>query len=120
VNATAYTRYGGFSEGLIAVFSEAVAYEMFLNYVEQLAIDIERAASTAQTNAESALTVKHIKELKERISYIRQLAVDKSAGVYDKMATAGAFITQVEHIEKSLRGNLAADLAANMAFSSRR
>jgi len=120
VNATAYTRYGGFSEDIIAVFSEAVAYEMFLNYVEQLAIDIERAISTAQTNTSSALTAKHAKELKERINYLRQLAVDKSSGVYNKMAAAASFIQQVEHIEKSLRGNLAADLAANMAFSARR
>lgn len=120
VNATSYSRYGGLGEDIIAIFAEAVAYEMFLQFVDQLSIDTERAIRTAEGSALSVLTAKHAKEIRAKLDEIRDRVTKESSRMHTKINSAASFIVQIEHIERSLRGNLAADLAANMAFSSRR
>jgi len=120
VNATAYNRFGGFSEDLIRVYSEAVAYEMLLNFIDQMATETNRVVSSGGDSALSALVREKANEILRQLDRIRSKARTESQRVYLKMNTSASFISQVEHIERSLRGNLAADLAANMSFSGRR
>jgi conjugative transfer pilus assembly protein TraH len=120
VNATASSRYGGFADDLLRVYSEAAAYELTMRFLEQLAGDVARAAKSKHETAGAVLIAKHADQVAERVQAVRSEVRAKSDQVFAQMQRMASFLTQIEHIERSLKGNLAADLAANLRFSQGR
>lgn len=119
INAVSYNRYLGFGDDVLRVYSEAVAYELTMRFIETLAEDISKAAKAKQETALSSKIAEHAKEMEERLKQIRKVANEKSQTVQDRMMRAASMIAMVDHIEQSIRGNLTADLAANLSFARR-
>lgn len=119
INAVSYNRYQGWGDDVLRVYSEAVAYELTMRFVETLAEDVAKASSAKQGTALASKIREHAKDLEERLKAIRDEASKRSQVIQERMVRAGAMITMVDHIERSVRGNLTSDLAANLRFASR-
>lgn len=97
INATASHRYLGFSQDIMRIYVEAAA----------------SASSASQTGV---IAAEHLKVIEARIDEVRKDIASRSDAVFQQMGRAHSFITQIEHLERSVKGALAADLAANLSF----
>ena len=62
------------------------------------------------------IAAEHLKVIETRIDEVRKDIASRSDAVFQQMSRAHSFITQIEHLERSVKGALAADLAANLSF----
>lgn len=116
INATASKRYLGFSSDIMAVYVEAAAYEAINRALDRLSIDLKAAVTSSSASQTGAVAASHAKDIEERIRLVREDISRRSDAVFQQMTRAHSFVTQIEHLERSLRGALASDLAANLAF----
>lgn len=119
INATTSKRYLGFSQDILAVYVEAAAYEAIIRAMDKLALDIKSAAASSSAAQTGKIAEDHLKQIEYRISEVRADLSRRSDAVFQQMTRAHSFITQIEHLEKSVKGALAADLAANLSFGDK-
>lgn len=116
INATASKRYLGFSSDIMAVYVEAAAYEAINRALDRLSIDLKAAVTSSSASQTGVVAASHAKDIEERIRLVREDFSRRSDAVFQQMTRAHSFVTQIEHLERSLRGALASDLAANLAL----
>ncbi len=116
INATTSQRYLGFSQDILAVYVEAAAYEAIIRAMDRLALDIKAAASSSSASQTGKIASEHLKQIEDRIDEVRKDLAMRSDAVFQQMSRAHSFVTQIEHLERSVKGALSADLAANLAF----
>jgi conjugative transfer pilus assembly protein TraH len=119
INATASRRYLGFSQDLLAVYVEAASFEAILKALDRLALDLKSAVQTSSARDAGKIALSHAKLLEERIGTLRSELYSRSDAVFQQMSRAHSFVTQIEHLEKSLKTSLSGDLAATLAFERR-
>ena len=119
INTTASKRFLGFSQDLLAVYVEAAAYEAIIRAMDALSLDIKAAAASSSASQTGRIAEEHLKQIEARISEVRADLSRRSDTVFQQMSRAHSFVTQIEHLEKSVKGALAADLAANLSFGDK-
>lgn len=116
INATASHRYLGFSQDIMRIYVEAAAFEAVIRAMDRLSLDIKAAASASSASQTGVIAAEHLKVIEARIDEVRKDIASRSDAVFQQMGRAHSFITQIEHLERSVKGALAADLAANLSF----
>ena len=116
INATASHRYLGFSQDIMRIYVEAAAFEAVIRAMDRLSLDIKAAASASSASQTGVIAAEHLKVIEARIDEVRKDIASRSDAVFQQMRRAHSFITQIEHLERSVKGALAADLAANLSF----
>jgi hypothetical protein len=101
---------------LIQKFSTAVALEIASYYVEDVAHNVDKLLKSGKTQGLSAQRSKALDDLQERLRDLRDQVYKQRVEVYQKINQQQAMIAQIEQLERSLYGNLSAQLAANMRF----
>ncbi|MCD8339372.1 MAG: conjugal transfer protein TraH [Burkholderiales bacterium] len=116
ISATTTKRYLGFSQDLLSVYVEAAAYEAIIRALDRLALDLKVAASSSSATQTGKIAASHMAQIEGRIKEVREDLSRRSDSVFQQMSRAHSFVTQIEHLERSVKGALSADLAANLAF----
>ena len=109
-------RYLGFSQDIMRIYVEAAAFEAVIRAMDRLSLDIKAAASASSASQTGVIAAEHLKVIEARIDEVRKDIASRSDAVFQQMSRAHSFITQIEHLERSVKGALAADLAANLSF----
>lgn len=112
INTVTTHRYAGFSEDLLRVYVEAASYEAIVRALDQLTIDIEKVITSASGAQANSINAEHIKRISARIASVRLDLASRSDRIYQQMSRARSFMEQIEHIERSLLGNAAQNLAS--------
>lgn len=120
INATTSQRYLGFSQDIMRIYVEAAAYEAVIRAMDRLSLDIKAAASASSASQTGVIASEHLKVIEERIDEVRKDLALRSDAVFQQMSRAHSFIAQIEHLERSVKGAMAADLAANLSFGELR
>lgn len=119
INSTTSKRYLGFSEDILKIYVEAAAYEAIIRAMDRLSLDIKAAAAASSASSTSIIASDHLKVIEARIDEVRKDLSSRSDTVFQQMQRANSFITQIEHLQRAVKGSLAADLAANLSFGAR-
>jgi conjugative transfer pilus assembly protein TraH len=119
VNAVAYSKTPALADDVIRVYSEAAAYELAMQFFDQLLAQAEKASKVKQTNAQMAYVADYAKTLEERIRDARTRVREQGKALSERMARVGAFVSVVEHFDRAMKTNMAAELAANLRFGQR-
>ena len=112
INTVTTHRYAGFSEDLLRVYVEAASYEAIVRALDQLTIDIEKVITSASGAQANSTNAEHVKRISARIASVRLDLASRSDRIYQQMSRARSFMEQIEHIERSLVGNAAQNLAS--------
>ena len=120
INATTSQRYLGFSQDLLKIYVEAAAYEAVIRAMDRLSLDIKAAVSASSASQTGVIAAEHLKTIEARVDEVRKDIASRSDAVFQQMSRAHSFVTQIEHLERSVKGALAADLAANLSFGGQR
>ena len=112
INTVTINRYVGFSEDILRVYVEAASYEAIVRALDQLTIDIEKVITSASGAQANQINADHVKRISARIASVRLDLSARSDRIYQQMARARSFMEQVEHIERSLLGNAAQNIAS--------
>lgn len=112
INTVTINRYVGFSEDILRVYVEAASYEAIVRALDQLTIDIEKVITSASGAEANQINADHVKRISARIASVRLDLSARSDRIYQQMARARSFMEQVEHIERSLLGNAAQNIAS--------
>ena len=91
---------------------EAASYEAIVRALDQLTIDIEKVITGASGAQANAINAEHVKRISARIASVRLDLASRSDRIYQQMSRARSFMEQIEHIERSLMGNAAQNLAS--------
>ena len=95
-----------------AVYVEAASYEAIVRALDQLTLDIEKVITSASGAEANQINADHVKRISARIASVRLDLSARSDRIYQQMARARSFMEQVEHIERSLLGNAAQNIAS--------
>lgn len=109
LNLASVTRYEGLAADIVNTYVEAAAYEALVGALEALTSDIRRVMGSSSATTLSAEHAKHVKALVLRISDVEESLALRRDKVVQAMNRAAAFVTQLEHIERSLKSNAALD-----------
>lgn len=112
INTLSVHRYAGFSEDILRVYVEAASYEAIVRALDQLTIDIEKVITSASGAEANQINADHVKRISARIASVRLDLSARSDRIYQQMSRARSFMEQIEHIERSLMGNAAQNLAS--------
>ena len=112
INTVTTHRYAGFSEDLLRVYVEAASYEAIVRALDQLTLDIEKVITSASGAQANAINADHVRRISERIASVRLDLASRSDRIYQQMSRAQSFMEQIEHIERSLLGNTAHNIAS--------
>ncbi|WP_304947364.1 conjugal transfer protein TraH [uncultured Parasutterella sp.] len=118
INATTSHRYLGFSQDVLRIYVEAAAYEAVIRAMDRLSLDIKTAISASSASQTSVIAADHLKAIEQRVDAVRRDLADRSDAVFQQMSRTHSFVTQISHLERSVKGALAADLAANLKFGA--
>ena len=110
LNLASVSRYEGIATDIINTYVEAAAYEALVGALEALAADIRLVAGSSAATGLSTEHARHAEKILTRITDVERGLSERRDKVVQAMMRAGALITQLEHIEKSLRGNVAESL----------
>lgn len=110
LNLASVARYEGLAADIVNTYVEAAAYEALVGALEALTSDIRRVMGSSSATTLSAEHTKHVKALVLRISDVEESLALRRDKVVQAMNRAAAFVTQLEHIEKSLKSNAALDV----------
>ena len=110
LNLASVARYEGLAADIVSTYVEAAAYEALVGALEALTSDIRRVMGSSSATTLSAEHAKHVKALVLRISDVEESLALRRDKVVQAMNRAAAFVTQLEHIEKSLKSNAALDV----------
>lgn len=110
LNLASVARYEGLAADIVSTYVEAAAYEALVGALEALTSDIRRVMGSSSATTLSAEHAKHVKALVLRISDVEESLALRRDKVVQVMNRAAAFVTQLEHIEKSLKSNAALDV----------
>lgn len=109
LNLASVARYEGLATDIVNTYVEAAAYEALVGALEALTSDIRRVMGSSSATTLSAEHAKHVKALVLRISDVEESLALRRDKVVQAMNRAAAFVTQLEHIERSLKSNAALD-----------
>ena len=109
LNLASVARYEGLAADIVDTYVEAAAYEALVGALEALTSDIRRVMGSSSATTLSAEHAKHVKALVLRISDVEESLALRRDKVVQAMNRAAAFVTQLEHIERSLKSNAALD-----------
>lgn len=109
LNLASVARYEGLAADIVNTYVEAAAYEALVGALEALTSDIRRVMGSSSATTLSAEHAKHVKALVLRISDVEDSLALRRDKVVQAMNRAAAFVTQLEHIERSLKSNAALD-----------
>ncbi|HIU37790.1 MAG TPA: conjugal transfer protein TraH [Candidatus Aphodousia faecigallinarum] len=112
INTVTTHRYAGFSEDLLRVYVEAASYEAIVRALDQLTLDIEKVITSASGAQANAINADHVRRISARIASVRLDLASRSDRIYQQMSRAQSFMEQIEHIERSLLGNTAHNIAS--------
>lgn len=112
INTVTTHRYAGFSEDLLRVYLEAASYEAIVRALDQLTLDIEKVITSASGAQANAINADHVRRISARIASVRLDLASRSDRIYQQMSRAQSFMEQIEHIERSLLGNTAHNIAS--------
>jgi conjugative transfer pilus assembly protein TraH len=118
INSVGLRRYKDFGDNIMDIFSEAVAYELVLRFMDDMAINAKKAIYDKQTNGNSSRIREHAQVLLARIESTKQEIRQGSEEIQMRVARASSLIQVVEHFDRALASNLATDLASNIKFAS--
>lgn len=110
LNLASVARYEGLAADIVNTYVEAAAYEALVGALEALTSDIRRVMGSSSATTLSSEHAKHVKALVLRISDVEESLALRRDKVVQAMNRAAAFVTQLEHIEKSLKSNAALDV----------
>jgi conjugative transfer pilus assembly protein TraH len=105
-----------FGDGLIEMYSMAVAWEVASNYIEDLSRNVNKMLRTAQDQDGKKSKVEALQRIRDRLDSIQRDMRTERDAIYQKIIKNGALITQIEAIERSIYGNLSSQLASNLRF----
>ena len=109
LNLASVARYEGLATDVVNTYVEAAAYEALVGALEALTGDIRRVMGSSAATSISAEHARHVKALVLRIGEVEQSLSERRDKVVQAMNRAAAFVTQLEHIERSLKANAALD-----------
>lgn len=109
LNLASVARYEGLAADIVNTYVEAAAYEALVGALEALTSDIRRVMGSSSATTLSAEHAKHVKALVLRISDVEESLALRRDKVVQAMNRAAALVTQLEHIERSLKSNAALD-----------
>lgn len=112
INTVTTHRYAGFSEDLLRVYVEAASYEAIVRALDQLTLDIEKVITSASGAQANGINADHVRRISARIASVRLDLASRSDRIYQQMSRAQSFMEQIEHIERSLLGNTAHNIAS--------
>ena len=105
LNLASVALYEGIADDLVNVYAEAAAYEAVARAVENLAGDLRGVLASSAAAGLSAEHVKHVRGLTETLNGIERRLYERTDRLSQAMARASGIVTQLEHIEKSLKTN---------------
>lgn len=118
LNVTTYSRYRFFNEDFIAIYSEAVAYELVLRFLDDLADNASKSVAAKETDGANTQVIDHARWLMGRVKELKSDISKEEVALQNRLARASQMIAIVEHFDRSLGSNMASDLASNMRFAS--
>ncbi len=101
---------------LLEQYAMAVAWEIASRYVEDLSRNIGKMLLTARDQDNSKAKVEALEGIRLRLVDVRREMKAERDEIYQQITKNGAMIAQIEHIERSLYGNLSSQLASNLRF----
>lgn len=107
---------GGMSAHFLDTYSQAIAYEVAANYIENTASELKKMLASQSEGTAAEVKAQHIKELLTRIDEIQKSAIASRNELYNKIAQHGAQIAQIEQLERAMTAGIPASLAANIHF----
>lgn len=114
VEAAASTRIPDLSDDLIGLYSQAAAYEGITRALESLLDEIRRSVGGSSARLKNEILKAHADRLEGRIELVLEDLRSRRAVLYDALAQAQSFMTQVEAIERAVYGRAAAEAASMM------
>ena len=106
----------GMSQAFLSTYSQAIAYEIAANYIENTASELKKMLASQATGTAKAVKVPYIIEILERTDKIQEAARDHRRELYTKIAQHGAQIAQIEQLERTMAGSIPAAIASNIHF----
>lgn len=103
-------------EDLLLNYSQAAGLEMASHYVEYIADSVRQLASAAQHQTVNGKKGEEIQKLLDRITVLRGQVQKARTEIYQKIDKSASLIDQIQHIERSIYGNLSSNLMANLNF----
>lgn len=110
LNLAAVSRYPALANELVRVFVEAASYEALAEALDALARDVRGSLSSAAGAQVSREHREHAERLQERVRSVQSELMTRKDAVVQQMTRAGALMTQLTHIERSLKHNEAVEL----------
>ena len=107
LNLASLSRYRGIAADLVGAYVRAAAYEAITTALEGLNRDVRQALQASPGSSVTLEHQKHAEKLLARIGEIDAQLARRRDTVMQSMIRAGAMIEQIEHVERSLKGNAA-------------
>ena len=118
LNLASLSRYRGIAADLVSAYVRAAAYEAITTALEGLNRDVRQALQASPGSSVTLEHQKHAEKLLARIGEIDAQLARRRDSVMQSMIRAGAMIEQIEHVERSLKGNAALALERLMPSAS--
>lgn len=113
----ATARYRDMADNVLMVYAEGAAYDLAMRFLNQMATTAWKVVAGKQAAPVSSRIRKHAELMIDRIKAVKEEIARLSQRNQQQMASMHNYVTVVEHIERALSGNLAADLSANLHFA---
>ena len=114
INTVSLHRYMGFSEDILRVYVEAAAYEAILRALDELALNMREAVTSSSASQVNTINSEHAKSLLMRIAQTRGDLAGRADRIYQQMQRTHSFVAQIEHLERSVLGNAAQSVWAQL------
>lgn len=114
VEAGASLKVAALSDDLLAVFSEAAAWEAVSNAVENLSAEIRLAVASSSAKDANAISAEHAAMLAERIDAVQAQLRGRQRQLYEAMAKAQQYAAMAAQIERAVFGRAAIEAAERL------
>lgn len=118
VEASASPQIEGLSEAYMSIYAEAAAYEGIMNALTNLGKSVEETLQSSSGITANATNQAHAERLRERIRTVVMEMQSLRQSLYQALANARELSAQVEHIRRSVYGQSAVEVAAQMPASA--
>ncbi len=116
-NSVTYAQYAGIGDDIIRVYSEAVAYELTMRFLQDLLTYAQKVAHGHEFSAISTRMREEASKVALQVSELKKDVSDMNRDVQDRMMRASSMIQFVEHLDRALSSNVASNIAANLKFA---
>ena len=119
IEATASPRMPGLSDAYVRIYSEAAAYELIMNALSELSTSAEAVIKASSGKAANALLLAHAERLLDRVHLMETAMQAQKSNLALALQNAQQLAATVDFIRRSVYGQAAAEIAAQLPGAAR-